>query len=108
MTRDELVQAVTDAMSTLATAQDALDAFNARAENNVYESLQLALNTVEYQLQSRAYDACEGAGNCGLSEYTQLFIVDDITYIGLLEVEYNRHDKTYYYVDGQEFTYRVA
>lgn len=105
MTREELTQAVTDAQSVLTVAHTALREFNSRAANNVYETLQLALNTVEYQLHTRAVEACEGAGNCGLSEYSQLFMVDNVTYIGMLKVEYNRHDKTYYYVDWNEFTY---
>ena len=31
------------------------------------------------------------------------FIVDEKRYVAILEVEYNRHDKTYYFVDGSDF-----
>ena len=51
-----------------------------------------------------AFEDCEGAGNCGMDKYTQEFIVGDMHYIATLTVEYNRHDKTYYYIDETDFT----
>jgi hypothetical protein len=50
-----------------------------------------------------ARDACEGSYCFGDDEYTQDFYVGDDLYRATLTVEYNRHDKTYYYVDGDEF-----
>ena len=72
-------------------------------ENNVYPSLVEASSKVEDKLGTQAFNDCEGAGECGLEQYRQLFMVGDKTYVGILNVEYNRHDKTYYYIDDSEF-----
>lgn len=72
-------------------------------ENNVYKTLNDA-KELEYILDSRASEDCEGSYNCGAPTYEQEFIVDGKHYLAKLEVEYNRHDKTYYYIDDTEFT----
>jgi hypothetical protein len=105
MTKEELQAAVTVARKTLADAEDALLAFDALPENNVFASLYDAEGALEDRLRNEAFKDCEGAGNCGDDEYTQEFIVDGVRYVGTLSVEYNRHDKTYYYIDSAEFTY---
>lgn len=91
-------------------AKDALEAATklvkdaeALPENNVYPTLEEASWKVEGLLQYQAGEDCEGAGNCGADEYRQLFMVGDKTYVGIYNPMYNRHDKTYYYVDGSEF-----
>lgn len=38
--------------------------------------------------------------------YEQEFIVSGVRYLGTLECEYNRHDKTYYYVEDAKFSYK--
>lgn len=107
-TREELTAAISAAQAKLTDAKDLLAAFEALAENNVFESIDKALDKVESMLERRAFEDCQGAGNCGLPEYTQAFMVDGIKYIGTLKVEYNRHDKTYYYIDEQDFSYAPA
>jgi hypothetical protein len=107
--KKEVLQAnVITAKKTLADAEAALTAFEALPENNVFETLPKALSTVEDKLLSQAHKDCEGSYNCGQESYTQGFIVDGAQYLGTLTVEYNRHDKTYYYIDGSEFTYAVV
>lgn len=107
-TREELSTAIAAARAKLTDAQDALKAFEALAENNVFDTLDQAEYRVESMLERRAFLDCEGAGNCGLPEYTQAFMVAGVKYVGTLKVEYNRHDKTYYYIDGTEFSYAPA
>jgi hypothetical protein len=105
MTKEELQAAVKTAQSNLADAEHALLAFERLPANNVFETLPKALSTVEDKLLSRAHQDCEGSHNCGADSYEQGFIVDGVEYLGTLSVEYNRHDKTYYYIDGSKFTY---
>lgn len=100
--RTELAQNVTAAQVTLSAAVAALDAFDQLAENNVFASLKDA-ERLEDTLECRARDDCEGAGNCGNDEYRQEFLVDGVKYVAIYKPEYNRHDKTYYYIDGGEF-----
>lgn len=107
-TREELTAAITSAQANLTLAQITLAAFEALAENNVFESLDKAAHKVEAMLESRAHQDCEGSHNCGADSYTQEFMVDGVKYIGTLTVEYNRHDKTYYYIDSSDFTYAPA
>lgn len=105
MTKDELVLAVKNATAVLETAQIALETFVRAPENNVFLSLLEAEATLYETLRDRASDDCEGSHNCGASEYRQGFFVDGKQWWAIATVEYNRHDKTYHYVD--EFDLRI-
>lgn len=103
--KQELELSVANAKAALATAEAALQAFNDAPENNRFDDLQVALDTVEDDLRSQAYDDCQGAYNCGDDSYSKDFQVGDTLYRGTAEFEYNRHDKTYYYIEECTFTY---
>lgn len=102
-TRETLKAEINIAQKALEAAKQAYDDFDQAAENNVFPTLKAA-ESLEDVLANRAFQDCEGAGNCGSPSYEQEFIVDGVVYVATLEVEYNRHDKTYYYLDGQEFS----
>jgi hypothetical protein len=104
-TKQELEASVANAKAALETAEAALQAFSDAPENNRFDDLQVALDTVEDDLRSQAYDDCQGAYNCGDDSYSKEFYVGDTLYRGTAEFEYNRHDKTYYYIDECNFTY---
>jgi len=101
--KSTLQQNVKDAEAALVAANAALDDFDSAPEQNVFASLEAA-GVLEDRLRDRAFQDCEGAGNCGDDTYTQEFIVDGVHYIGTLTVEYNRHDKTYYFIEHAEFS----
>ena len=105
ITRAELQAAVQAAADALNLAKRTLAEFNALAENNAYPTLDLAVCHVEAKLQQQARDDCEGSYNVGCETYVQEFMVGGIAYEGVLECEYNRHDKTYYYLYSSSFTY---
>lgn len=99
--------------NTIADLQKQIDAANAEyyalsisVDNNVYANLEFALAAMEEMMRNEAHEDCEGSYNCGAGEYTRDFKVDDVIYTATLKVEYNRHDKTYYYVDGTTFSYK--
>jgi hypothetical protein len=100
--RERLVVCVRSAQLELAAAVKDLADFDAQPENNVYPSLEAA-EALEYVLWDRAHEDCEGAGNCGAQEYRQEFLVGGAKYVAIFTPEYNRHDKTYYYIDGIDF-----
>lgn len=102
-TREELLARVTEAQQALTEAQQALYQFDTDPQNNVFESVEQASEVLEDRLLNEAHDDCEGSYNVGAEEYRQEFIVEGKRYVAILEVEYNRHDKTYYYVDGSDF-----
>lgn len=106
-TREFLVQQVADAKRWLSEVQALLDAFDSAAENNMFDTVDQAMATIEEKLRGLAHEDCEGSYNCGQEEYAQDFIVDGVTYTGKLVCEYNRHDKTYYFLDHGEFSYAV-
>lgn len=105
MSKEELQAAVVVLKRQFGEAEAALATFIASPENNVFETLEEAEEALEERLRKEAHQDCEGAGNCGAEEYEQEFIVDGIHYQGKLSVEYDRHDKTYYYIDRARFTY---
>ena len=106
--RAGLVDDVNAAQKRLDEAVGILHAFDCLPEQHRYETLEKARSEVECFLEDMASNACEGSHCCGEDEYTQVFFVGDTRYEGTLSVEYNRHDKTYYYVDGTTFTYAEA
>lgn len=102
MSRQELKAAIEAAELDVAAAQKALDDFERLAENNVYASMKEA-GILKKVLTGRASEDCEGSYNCGSPIYEQEFMIDGVVYVATLEVEYNRRDKTYYYIDSSEF-----
>ena len=74
------------------------------AESNVFETLKEADNEMYGILENRASEDCEGSYNCGDDEYTQEFMVGTQKYLATMTFEYNRHDKTYYYIDSSDYS----
>jgi len=104
MNKSELESALKLARQQVEESTAALKAIEMAPENNVFASLQEAEDTLSERLREEAFNDCEGAGNCGADAYVQEFIVDGVHYIGTLQVEYNRHDKTYYYIEETSWT----
>jgi hypothetical protein len=104
-TLEELRAAIGAAEQQLAIAEAALSTWESFPENNQYHSLNEAAPCIEDILRDRAYEDCEGSYNCGLEEYVQDFMVGLTVYRGTLKCEYNRHDKTYYYLEHTTFSY---
>jgi hypothetical protein len=73
--------------------------------NHIYDTLKMAERALMDIFDNNAFEDCEGAGNVGDGSYTQDFIVDGVTYIGIGTYEYDRHDKQYYYIDSSEWSY---
>lgn len=102
MTREELVAVVDKCTAALDEAKENLDLWDRAIANNIYDSVEAA-GILEDTLLEMAQADCEGAYNCGEDSYTQDFLVDRVAYTAILECEYNRHDKTYYYVESHKF-----
>lgn len=100
--KQELLENIKQAEAALRSAKEQLQEYEESPENNVYSSLEDA-QELEEILLGLAYLDCEGSYNVGNDVYEREFMVDDEYYIAILECEYNRHDKTYYYVDEHKF-----
>jgi hypothetical protein len=106
-TRQDLLDAVALTKGNYHDAERVLAEFDALPENNVFPDLKSAENKVEDMCDSRAHEDCEGAGNCGNDTYTQDYMVDGVKYRCTATYEYNRHDKTYYYIEEREYSHEV-
>jgi multidrug resistance efflux pump len=100
---EELKRRVQVAKEQLEEAEANLIVAESLPESNFFANLAVAEYKLYHKLKQQANRDCEGAGECGLEQYTQLFYVDKTLYKAVANVEYNRHDKTYYYVDGFDF-----
>lgn len=72
-------------------------------ENNIYESVQDARDTLEERFRDEAGEAC-GSYESGADKYTQEFTVDGRLYLFTLNVEYGRHDKQWYFIEYTKVT----
>ena len=88
-------------------AQYTLDSIKGNICFFQFETHEDAKDYLYEYLGEKASNACEGSYNRGNDEYTQQYqlIVEDTIYEGKIEVEYNRHDKTYYFVEDIEYSY---
>lgn len=105
-TKEQLLLNIKACEDALLAANIELNEFIHAPENNVFATLGEAERELGKRLRGKAKDACEGSYCCGDDEYEQEFIVDGVHYMATLKVEYNRHDKTYYYVDSTDFSYK--
>lgn len=95
---------INDLRTKLRAAECELYVLQSLADSNRFSDINVAERAIEAKLEAEANKDCEGSYNCGNPQYTQEFYVDDQLYIGVLDVEYNRHDKSYYYVEESTFT----
>lgn len=67
-----------------------------------------ARHGVEDYLWNIASESC-GDGCCGMPEYKQKYILnsdDSKVFEGTLKVEYDRHDKRFYYIEETDYSYK--
>jgi len=82
-------------------------AFDDLLENNQYDDHDDAEAHIDERYQGIAREACEGSYCYGESEYKQRYQIkgSPTIYEATITFEYNRHDKTYYYIDGSDYSY---
>jgi hypothetical protein len=101
---DILNERVREAERALQVAIDERQEYLEAPERNVFETLEDASDELLETLLELASEDCEGSHCMGLDRYERLCYVGDVLHLAVLTVEYNRHDKRYYYVDGHDFT----
>lgn len=106
-TKHQLQNEVAVARIALRDAEVALAAFDGLAENNVFDTADKGTAFAEDACDTMAHDACEGAGNCGDDQYTQDYMVGPIKFRCTASYEYDRHDKTYYYIDRRSYKHEA-
>ena len=106
MNRENLEEIEVVCSRALSLVQNALIAWDAVAEHNVFSTLDGARGTIEELLIDQAMADCEGSDTCGAEQYSREFLVAGTKYVGILDCEYDRYNKTYYYLENYEFSYR--
>jgi len=101
----QLQQAIVDKAKELELAKQALLVFDSSLERNTFDSLDEAEDVISDRLENMAHNDCEGSYNYGAESYEQEFIVQGKHYLATMPFEYNRHDKTYYYIDSSEYSF---
>jgi len=81
---------------------DPVDIICGTVGGEVYDTLEDAIEDVNGQHFNEAHEACEGSHCMGMDEYeTFVYIKGEGKYYNLKTTfSYNRHDKTYYYIDN--------
>lgn len=115
MTKDEnkakQVQLLTE-KQTLENRLDVITAELTKLSSDVchwnFETHADAEVSITEELEYRASNDCEGSYNCGSDLYEQDYTLIDspVVYTGKIKVEYNRHDKTYYYVEEVQYSFK--
>lgn len=101
---EELKQNVFNAEKSLEEAKRILLEYEASPEMNTFEAVDNAICKICDKLLSKAAEDCEGSYNCGNDEYSQDFYVDNEKYTIKVQMDYGRHNKTYYYVCSSSFS----
>lgn len=65
-----------------------------------FTTMEEAIAAINEQHLDEASEACEGSHCIGDDSYTTVAVVDGIYYEFTTPMDYNRHDKKYYYVDN--------
>jgi hypothetical protein len=97
---------IKEAQKRLDYHKGALEDFRASHECNVFDNLEDAEDAIAEELEALAREECEGAYNCGNESYSRGFFVGGKAYEATMTFEYNHHDKTYYYIDSSEYSYK--
>ena len=107
MNKEQIAEEIAAHHKAIAKLEQSLDDFDSLIENNQYTDQKDAEYSITNRFSCIAYEQCEGAGNCGLPMFKQRYQItgNPNTFEATVEFEYNRHDKTYYYIDGTRYSY---
>ena len=108
MTKDETSAQIKFLNAKVVDLENQIEAFDSAIEQNQYKDHKEAKLKISGRYECIASKECEGSYNYGADEYKQQYQIEGDARIfeASMTVEYGRHDKTYYYVDG--FTYLFA
>lgn len=107
---DEMTRELIAMKNAVATYEKVIEDLKCDLSMHKYESHDAAETALYGTLENKAFQDCEGAYNCGQEVYSQEYMLtdSDVGYLAELKCEYNRHDKTYYYLDCRSYSYKIA
>jgi hypothetical protein len=99
----EINNEIVELKKNLESLQETKQILQLSREYNMYSNQNEAKNRVEGLLEDLANNDCEGSYTCGLAYYSCDYSANGKNFLCVATPEYNRHDKTYYYVDSIKF-----
>ena len=107
LTIDELTALKTAKQAELDLIDSQIDRLKTDISQHQYANHDDTENHLSDLMESWAFNDCEGAGNCGAEQYEQAYQItgEPDVYLAVIDVEYNRHDKTYYYIEECEYSW---
>ena len=107
MDKKQIAADIATHQKAIAVLEQSLDDFDSLLENNQYADHEYAQESITERFHSIAHEQCQGAYNCGDPIFKQQFQIDGNPnmFEASVEFEYNRHDKTYYYIDETNYGY---
>ena len=107
MNKEQIAAEIASHYKTIAVLEQSLIDFDSLIENNQYDSHGIAERFIEERFSGIASEQCEGSYNCGNDQFQQRYQLTNNPNVfeATVKFEYNRHDKTYYYIDGTNYSY---
>ena len=107
MDKAQIAAEIATHQKAIATLEQSLVDFDSLIENNQYDSHRAAEKFIEGRFSNIASNQCEGSYNCGDDQFQQRYQLtgNPNVFEATVKFEYNRHDKTYYYIDGTDYSY---
>lgn len=107
MDKAQIAAEIAEHQQAIAKLEQSLIDFDSLIENNQYEDHDAAESAITDRMSGIASEACEGSYNYGDDVYTQRYQIagNPNVFEATVTFEYNRHDKTYYYIDGTDYSY---
>ena len=107
MDKAQIAAEIATHKKAIALLEQSMTDFDSLIENNQYEDHGTAEASIEDRFRNIAGEQCEGSNNCGEEKFMQRYQIagNPNMFEATVSFEYNRHDKTYYYVDGTTYSY---
>lgn len=107
MNKEQIATEIATHHKAIAVLEQSLMDIDSMIENNQYTDQKNAEYSITEHFSGIAHEQCEGSGNCGEPLFKRRYQIagNPNTFEATVEFEYNRHDKTYYYIDGTEYSY---
>ena len=107
MSKQQLQTEIKYHQDIISTLENEIEKFDSLLDNNQFYDHKEAEYAIRGRFSEIANEECEGSYNCGDDEYHQQYQIrgNDQIFTATVTFDYNRHDKTYYYVDGTSYSF---
>lgn len=107
MNREQIAAEIYAHQKSIEVLEQSLMDIDSSMENNQYTDQKNAEYSITKRFEGIAQKQCEGAYNCGDEQFQQRYQItgNPNVFEATVKFEYNRHDKTYDYIEGTTYSY---